>query len=90
MINHLSQVHDWTGGGLHAPADPGNNTPPQCGMLLKLTGTNWSQYYPKTEAQFDCNSKYLFKISQANWGTTLNSQRLATKFLTSSIISPKS
>ena len=89
MINHLSQVHNWTGGGLHAPADPGNNMPPQCGMLLKLTGTNWSQFYPKTTAQFDCNSKYLFKISQANWGTTLNSQRIATKFLTSNIITPK-
>ena len=90
MINNLSKVHNWTGGGLHAPADPGNNTPPMCGMLLKLTGTTFSQFYPKTIGQFDCNSKYMFKISQANWGTTLNSQRLATKFLSANLISPKS
>ena len=71
MVNYLSKVHDWTGGGLHAPADPGANLPPKCGMILKLTNTTWSQYYPKTAAQFDCNDKYLFKVSQANWGTTL-------------------
>lgn len=90
MINNLAKVHNWTGGGLHAPADPGGNIPPQCGMLLKLTGTTWAQFYPKTMGQFDCNSKYLFKISQSAWGTTLNSQRLATKFLSANLIMPKS
>jgi hypothetical protein len=90
MINNLSKVHNWTGGGLHAQADPGGNVPPQCGMLLKLTGTTFSQYYPKTQGQFDCNPKYLFKISQAHWGTTLNSQRLATKFLGPNVIYPQS
>ena len=90
MINNLSKVHNWTGGGLHAQADPGGNVPPQCGMLLKLTGTTFSQYYPKTLGQFDCQPKYLFKISPAHWGTTLNSQRLSPKFLSSSVILPQS
>ena len=90
MINNLSKVHNWTGGGLHAPADPGNNTPPQCGMLLKLTGTSFSQFFPKAIGQFDCNSKYLFKISSKNWGTTLNAQRLSPKFLSATVIMPKS
>jgi Periplasmic binding protein len=89
MINHLSQVHNWTGGGLHAPTDPGNNTPPSCGMLLKLTGTTWSQVYPKTLGQFDCNAKYLYKVPQSAWGTTINSQRLATKFLSDKLIMPQ-
>jgi len=90
MINNLSKVHSWTGGGLHAQANPGSNLPPQCGMLLKLTGTTWSQYYPKTTGQFDCSPTYLYHVPQDAWGTTLNSQRLATKFLSSSLIMPQS
>jgi hypothetical protein len=89
MINNLSKVHSWTGGGLHADANPGSNLPPQCGMLLKLTGTTWAQSYPKTEGQFDCNPKYLYKVPQSAWGTTLNSQRLATKFLSPNLIKPQ-
>jgi hypothetical protein len=90
MINNLSKVHNWTGGGLHTQADPGGNLPPQCGMLLKLTGMTFSQYYPKTVGQFDCNPKYLFKISPAHWGTTLNAQRLSPKFLGPNVIYPQS
>ena len=90
MINNLSKVHTWTGGGLHTSGDTGNNTPPMCGMLLKLTGTSWSQFYPKTIGQFDCSAKYLFKISSAHWGKTLNSQRLSPKFLSPNLIMPKS
>jgi Periplasmic binding protein len=85
MINNLSKVTTWTGGGLNAPADPAANTPPMCGMLLKLTGTTWSQFYPKTQGQFDCSSQYLYKVPQSAWGTTLNSQRLATKFLSPTV-----
>jgi len=89
MVNALSKVHDWTGGGLHASADPGNNKPSDCGLIMKLTGTSWSQYYPKTLGQFDCNPEYLFKISSANWGTTLGPDRIATKFLSPNVIKPQ-
>jgi hypothetical protein len=90
MLNNLSKVKSWNGGGLHANADPADNLPPQCGLLLKLTGTTFSQFYPKAIGQFDCNPKYLFKISQADWGTTLNAQRLATKFLGPGVLYPQS
>jgi ABC-type branched-subunit amino acid transport system substrate-binding protein len=90
MVNHLSQVHSWTGGGLHAPSNPGSNLPATCGMLLKLTNTTWSQFYPKTPGQFDCSSQYLFKEPPSAWGTTLNSQRLATKFEPKNVILPQS
>jgi hypothetical protein len=59
-------------------------------MLLKLTGTTWSQYYPKTMGQFDCSPQYLYHVPASAWGTTLNSQRLATKFLSSNLIMPQS
>jgi ABC-type branched-subunit amino acid transport system substrate-binding protein len=90
MVDYLSKVHEWTGGGLHASGDTGANLPPKCGVLIKLTGTTWSQFFPKTIGQYDCNDKYLFKVSQANWGTTLGSDRIATKFLGPNLIKPKS
>ena len=89
MVNALSKVHTWTGGGLHAPADPGNNKPPDCGLIMKLTGTTWSQYFPKALGQYDCNQQYLFHISSANWGTTLGPDRISTKFLTPTMIKPQ-
>jgi hypothetical protein len=89
MVNNLSKVHNWTGGGLHASGDVGANLPPKCGVLIKLTGTTWSQYYPKTIGQYDCNDKYLFKVSPANWGTTLGPDRIATKFLSPNVIKPQ-
>jgi ABC-type branched-subunit amino acid transport system substrate-binding protein len=89
MVNYLSKVHNWTGGGLHATGDPGANLPPKCGVLIKLTGTTWAQYYPKAVGTYDCNDKYLFKVSQANWGTTLGPDRIATKFLTPNLIKPQ-
>jgi hypothetical protein len=89
MINNLSKIHSWTGGGLHASGNPGSNLPPMCGMLLKLTNTTWSQYYPTTQGKFDCAAEYLYHVPQSAWGTTLNSQRLATKFLSNNLIMPK-
>ena len=91
MVNNLSKVHGWTGGGLHAPTDPGNNKPSDCGLIMKLTGSTWAQYYPTTRGQYDCNPEYLFHISNpADWGTTLGPDRIATKFLGPNIIKPQS
>ncbi len=90
MINHLSKVHSWTGGGLHTVTNPGANLPPDCGMLLKLTGTTFSQFYPTTKGQFDCNPEYQFKVPASAWGATLNSDRIATKFLSANVIKPQS
>ena len=89
MINNLSAVHNWTAGGLSAQTDPGANLPPKCGMLVKLTGSTYSQVFPATAGQFDCNDKYLFKVGSTAWGTTLGSDRLSTKFLSPNVIRPQ-
>ena len=90
MIDKLSAVHEWTGGGLHAPTDPGGNQLADCDMTLKMTGTSWAQVYPAEQGKFDCDAKYLVKVPASGWNTTLNSDRIATKFLTSGIIKPQS
>ena len=73
-----------------AAADPADNQPPQCGLLLKLTGATFSQFFPKTAATFDCNPQYVFHVPQAQWGTTLGANRIATKFLGPNVITPQS
>jgi len=90
MINNLSKVDSWTAGGLNSPTDPAQNMPASCGLLLKLDGTKWVQAYPKTVTQFDCSDSYQVKVPQSTWGTTLNSNRIATKFLTKNVIVPQS
>jgi ABC-type branched-subunit amino acid transport system substrate-binding protein len=90
IVNYLANVHDWTGGGLHAAGDVGKNMPPQCGVLLKLTNTTWSQFYPKKAGALDCDPKYIATVPQNLWGTKLNADRIATTFLTPNVISPKS
>ena len=70
MINHLSKVTSWTGGGLNAPSDPAKNLPAPCGILMKLDNTKWVQYYPKKLGTFDCSPKYIVPNTGSVIGTT--------------------
>jgi ABC-type branched-subunit amino acid transport system substrate-binding protein len=89
MINHLSKVTTWTGGGLNAPSDPAKNLPPTCGLLMKLDNTKWVQVYPKKLGTFDCSSKYVVPDSGSVLGTTLNAQGYSTQGVPSSVIKPQ-
>jgi ABC-type branched-subunit amino acid transport system substrate-binding protein len=72
----------WTGGGLHLPTNPGENTAPNCGLLLKLTGPNWVKVAPTGSEIFDCNDKYVVKgvSTSAVAAAKINAQRIATEF----------
>jgi hypothetical protein len=89
MINHLSKVTNWTGGGLNASGNPAKNLPPACGLLMKLQGPKWVQAYPKKLGTFDCSPKYIVQNTGSVVGTTLNAQRYATQYATSSVIKPQ-
>ena len=88
MHGQPAKIHQWDGGGIQAVADPGDNMPPSCGMLVKLTGTSWAQYYPKTQGQMECDPKYIVHITGTAVGTTLNAQRISTKFLGPNVLTP--
>jgi hypothetical protein len=90
MINHLSKVASWTGGGLNSSGNPSKNLPPNCGLLMKLQGTKWVQAYPKKLGTFDCSSKYIVQNTGSVVDTTLNAQRYATQYASSSVIKPQS
>ena len=89
MINQLSKVTSWTGGGLNASGNPSKNLPPSCGLLMKLDNTKWVQAYPKKLGTFDCSPKYIVANTGSVVGTTLNAQRYATQYATSSVIKPQ-
>jgi hypothetical protein len=36
ILEKGSELHEWDGGGLHAPADPGNNSGTECFILLQV------------------------------------------------------
>src|SRR5918994_1202563 len=55
VVDELSQITSWTGGGLHQETNPGENMPPQCFMILKLDGTSWVQAHPEEQGEFVCN-----------------------------------
>jgi ABC-type branched-subunit amino acid transport system substrate-binding protein len=90
MVNNLSKITSWTGGGLNAPSNPSKNLPPSCGLLMKLDNTHWVQAYPKKLGTFTCSPKYLQPNSGSEVGTALNAQGYATEYAGSSVIKPQS
>jgi ABC-type branched-subunit amino acid transport system substrate-binding protein len=91
MVNNLSKVSAWTGGGLSAAGDVGKNTPPQCGVLLRLQNTKYVQVVPKKLGTYQCSSKFVVpNTGAAVLGTTLNADNKSTKFVTPSVIKPQS
>jgi hypothetical protein len=90
MVDGLSQVHDWDGGGLHAATDPGANLPSGCALLVTLEGAEWTQTAPETAAEFSCNDDWVVETDPATAGVELNEDRISTKFLTDTVLVPSS
>jgi hypothetical protein len=81
MLDGLAKVTKWTGGGLHAETNPGENLPPQCGLVLKLTGTKWTRFFPEKAATYDCSPDYVKKVTGPVVDrVALDANRKATKF----------
>ncbi|MDH6278998.1 ABC transporter substrate-binding protein [Prescottella agglutinans] len=89
MINELSKIHEWDGGGLHAASDPGKNIPAQCGLVVSIKGADYSQAFPTTAGEFKCDPQYLVKTDPSTWGTELGADRISTKYLNPNVITPK-
>jgi hypothetical protein len=63
VLGRIAKVHEWTGGGLHAKADPGSNLPSTCGFLMRLKGTEFVRVEPKEPGSYDCDSSYAAKLT---------------------------
>jgi ABC-type branched-subunit amino acid transport system substrate-binding protein len=62
VAEQLDDIHEWTGGGLHAPSDPGNNEPPTCGLMIRLDGTSFERVAPKEKGTYECDESYVYKV----------------------------
>jgi len=47
ILEKGSSVTDWTGGGLHAPAQPGENSGPDCFIALQVQDGAFVRYEPE-------------------------------------------
>ncbi|MCW2767743.1 MAG: ABC-type branched-chain amino acid transport system periplasmic component-like protein [Nocardioides sp.] len=88
MVDHLSKVTEWTGGGLHAPSSPGGNLPPSCGLIMKVEGDHYVQVAPEERGKFYCADGGPAETDPATWGIEINADRVATTYLTDDIITP--
>jgi ABC-type branched-subunit amino acid transport system substrate-binding protein len=81
VLQKLSQIHDWTGHGLHAKADPGANLPPSCGMLIQIEGTKYVRTTPTTPGTFDCDPNSVVPVvTEASKAAKLDANRVAQEF----------
>ncbi len=79
VLNNIKTVTTWTGGGMHAETNPGSNKPPQCGLVLKLEGTKYVQWYPETAGDYDCDPSYVTQVTGPVVDkVNLNADRIAT------------
>jgi hypothetical protein len=53
VLTEAAAVEDWTGGGLHAPSDPGGDEPPSCGMLLVVRDGGFERLWPELDGEGD-------------------------------------
>jgi ABC-type branched-subunit amino acid transport system substrate-binding protein len=58
----LDTITSWTGGGMHAEANPGENLPSECGLLLKMEGTSYVRVYPEEPGTYDCDPSYAAEV----------------------------
>lgn len=89
MVDGLAATTSWTGGGLHAESNPGDNRTPICGILTQVKGDGYEQIVPEAKGEYFCTDKARVAPESA-WGIELNQDRLATKYLTDDIITPSS
>jgi Periplasmic binding protein len=81
VLDELAQVTSWDAGGMHAEANPGENLPPECSMLLKMEGTSWVQAYPEEEGEFGCDPDGSYELSgRVVDQAELDENRVSTKY----------
>ena len=73
MMDEAYKINDWTGGGLHATAHPGTNTPPECSLMMKAVGGKFERLYPELGSPedkdgFACADDPLVKLDSPELG----------------------
>jgi ABC-type branched-subunit amino acid transport system substrate-binding protein len=69
LIAELKRIKKWDGGGLQAPADPGDNQGLRCFLYMRVQGNKFVRYWPKLPTDgtsgFDCSPDNLMQMPKA-------------------------
>ena len=58
MIDNAKQIKTWTGGGLHAESNPGDNAPSPCFLLLKASASGFeydATFTKPNQGKYNCS-----------------------------------
>jgi hypothetical protein len=58
VLDAVRQIQGWSGGGLHAPSNPGENVPTQCTLLLRVTDGAFTRVYPEVDSADDAGNGF--------------------------------
>jgi ABC-type branched-subunit amino acid transport system substrate-binding protein len=69
LIGELKKITSWDGGGLQAPADPGDNRGLGCFLYMQVKGDKFVRFWPKTPTLgthgFDCSPGNSMQLTKA-------------------------
>ncbi len=60
VLEGAASVTDWTGGGLHAPTNPGENRGPDCTIVLQVQDGAFVRYAPAED--YSCDPAYVVQL----------------------------
>jgi ABC-type branched-subunit amino acid transport system substrate-binding protein len=63
VLDNLEGTTAWTGHGLHAETNPGENHPPTCSSILRLVGNTYERVVPEEAATFECDDSWIAPIT---------------------------
>jgi ABC-type branched-subunit amino acid transport system substrate-binding protein len=67
IYDKAQEVHEWTGGGLHAASDPGNNTGSGCYLLVEATPDGFERVKIDTnDGVFNCGEKNTYFVKEGS------------------------
>ena len=63
VLDAAASVTEWTGGGLHAPTNPAENTGPECSVVLQVQDGAFARYAP-TDEDYACDPSYVAELER--------------------------
>lgn len=63
VLEEVANGGSWTGGGLHAPTEPAANESPDCGIVLRMSGTSYERIWPEQPGEFACDESWVAEIN---------------------------
>lgn len=62
VLAALKDIHEWDGGGLHFPSDPGANLASACFMYMEVKGGEFVRLEPTEPTSFECDESTRFDL----------------------------